>query len=291
MQLKLPEDMVAECKAAARVTLAASDGDELGPAIKHVWASKWGARALRACDQQRVSPSDVHMSVLVQNLICAKAAFVSHTRDPRSSSSNCIAEGPRMYIEAVVGLGEGLVSNLPGRPLAFTVNTAEMLLALRKPAAAGPAPTLSVLQAAEPRKMSVHAWLNSIPSDVILNALKSVAVEAASSKVWALHPEGYSSASQHERCTGLIARSASNMEDLGSFSGAGVFDSIGTWVSEASAAGTGFLGKGYVDVGLSMLQMALVTAEVAACLHGDQDVEGVLDVDEQVWVVQARPQV
>jgi hypothetical protein len=196
-----------------------------------------------------------------------------------------------MYIEAAVGLGEGLVSNMSGRPLAFTVDTAEMLRTLQKAAADGPAPAMSVLQAAEAGDLSVRSWLESLPDACVLSALNAVAVEAASSKVWALHPAGSSGDCSTERFVGLIARSASNMEDLGSFSGAGVFDSVATRGMEAQAAGVGYLGEGYLDVGLSMLQMALVSAEVAACLHGDQDIEGVVDIDGDVWVVQARPQV
>ena len=47
----------------------------------------------------------------------------------------------------------------------------------------------------------------------------------------------------------------------------------------------------WAQVGMQVVVMALASAEVAAVLGGEQDVEGVLDASGAVHVVQARPQI
>lgn len=279
VQMGVPDDMVKACRSAAERSLGVSHSTGLLSAIKRVWASKWNARALRACSAQHVRHEDVHMSVLVQPLLAAQAAFVSHSRDPRSGEE-C------MYVEAMVGLGEGLVANGAGRPLAFTVDTRALIEVLRVAADAAATPGLRVL-GGEGRGASVRGWLEGLPRGVRTRALETVAIESAQSKAWAVTPPG----GVQEAPYGLIARSASNMEDLGSYSGAGVFDSFPTAGSESRAAWGGVLTQGFGAAGTIMLQIALASAEAAACLGGDQDVEGVVDAEGTVCIVQARPQV
>ncbi|MEW5804180.1 MAG: PEP/pyruvate-binding domain-containing protein [bacterium] len=88
---------------------------ELHRFLKKVWASLWSERAvwnrIRAgCD---VFPEDVHMAVLIQELIVADYAFVAHTRHPLTLNRE------QVYIEAVQGLGESLVGGSEGQGYRF----------------------------------------------------------------------------------------------------------------------------------------------------------------------------
>merc|ERR1719253_1722959 len=56
------------------------------------------------------------MAVLVQRLVEAEYAFVIHTVNPQTE------DPAEMYAELVVGLGETLVGNYPGRALGFACN-------------------------------------------------------------------------------------------------------------------------------------------------------------------------
>ena len=58
------------------------------------------------------------MSVLVQPVVDADYAFVIHTVNPSSNDKR------ELYAEVVMGLGEALVGNYPGRALAFSVKKA-----------------------------------------------------------------------------------------------------------------------------------------------------------------------
>ncbi len=81
--------------------------------IKQVWASKWNERAFLS--RQRVGlPHDaLQMSVLVQEVVPADYAFVLHTVNPSNGNRD------ELFGEAVLGLGETLVGNYPGRALSF----------------------------------------------------------------------------------------------------------------------------------------------------------------------------
>lgn len=54
------------------------------------------------------------MAVLVQRVIPADYAFVIHTVNPMTQNEN------EVYCEACIGLGEALVSDMPGQALSFT---------------------------------------------------------------------------------------------------------------------------------------------------------------------------
>lgn len=83
--------------------------------IKRVWASMWNERAHLARQKLHLPVEDVDMAVLCQKIIDAEYAFVIHTTNPLTNNTN------ELYAEAVVGLGETLVSNAPGQALGFTV--------------------------------------------------------------------------------------------------------------------------------------------------------------------------
>jgi alpha-glucan,water dikinase len=82
-------------------------------AICQVWASQWTERAVAARQRLGIDPASLHMAVLLQQVVPCDYAFVLHTHDPTTGRAD------RLYGELVPGLGETLVGNEPGRPLAF----------------------------------------------------------------------------------------------------------------------------------------------------------------------------
>ncbi len=54
------------------------------------------------------------MAVLVQEIIPAEYAYVVHTTNPTNGEEN------EVYVEACLGLGEALVSKMPGQAFSFT---------------------------------------------------------------------------------------------------------------------------------------------------------------------------
>lgn len=87
-------------------------------ALKGVWASKWTDRAVSSRRQMGVPEDALVLAVLVQPLQPASYAFVIHTRSPMPN-----ADPEDGMVELVIGLGESLVSNSPGRALSATVNS------------------------------------------------------------------------------------------------------------------------------------------------------------------------
>ena len=82
--------------------------------IKRVWASTWNERAFIACRKASIDPRRIQMCVLLQKIIEAQYAFVLHTVNPTTSDTG------EMYGEIVVGQGEALVGNAPGRAFGFS---------------------------------------------------------------------------------------------------------------------------------------------------------------------------
>jgi alpha-glucan,water dikinase len=60
------------------------------------------------------------MAVLVQQVVEADYAFVIHTANPLTG------DGGEIYAEVVLGLGETLVGNYPGRALGFTCRKTDL---------------------------------------------------------------------------------------------------------------------------------------------------------------------
>lgn len=83
-------------------------------ALPQVWASKWTERAWLSRRTMGVPDRSLYMSVLLQDIVPADYAFVLHTADPLSGDRNVLCG------EVVVGMGEALVGNFPGRALSFT---------------------------------------------------------------------------------------------------------------------------------------------------------------------------
>jgi alpha-glucan,water dikinase len=107
----LQNDLHAALKAAGLP--APRDSDLAATRIKQVWASKWNDRAYFS-RQARGFPHDaVQMAVLIQEVVPAEFAFVIHTVNPFNGNRD------EIYAEVVLGLGETLVGNYPGRALSF----------------------------------------------------------------------------------------------------------------------------------------------------------------------------
>lgn len=85
--------------------------DDAWMCIKRVWASKWNERAYLSRKARGIPHDDLLMAVLVQQVIEAEYAFVIHTVNPFTNDKN------ELYAEVVLGLGETLVGNYPGRAL------------------------------------------------------------------------------------------------------------------------------------------------------------------------------
>lgn len=81
--------------------------------IKQVWASKWNDRAHYSRRSMGVPDESLRMAVLVQEVVPADYAFVIHTANPITGDRD------DLVAEIVVGMGESLVGNHPGRAFGF----------------------------------------------------------------------------------------------------------------------------------------------------------------------------
>jgi alpha-glucan,water dikinase len=88
--------------------------DQAWTSIKKVWASKFNERAFLATKKLGVNLTQIFMAVLVQRVVPAEYAYVIHTTNPTNSNDG------EVYVEACLGLGEALVSDMPGQALSFS---------------------------------------------------------------------------------------------------------------------------------------------------------------------------
>jgi alpha-glucan,water dikinase len=87
--------------------------DDAWTSIKRVWASKWNERAYLSRATLGIAHEDLFMAVLIQQVVEADYSYVIHTVNPFTGKKD------EIYAEAVLGLGEALVGNYPGRALSF----------------------------------------------------------------------------------------------------------------------------------------------------------------------------
>ncbi|KAG2440720.1 hypothetical protein HXX76_003577 [Chlamydomonas incerta] len=85
-------------------------------AVCRVWASKWTDRAWLSRRALGLREEDLFMSVLLQQVLPFNYSFVLHTSNPVTHTAG------EMLGEVVVGMGETLVGNYPGRALGFTAD-------------------------------------------------------------------------------------------------------------------------------------------------------------------------
>ena len=94
--------------------------DKAWHAIRRVWASKWNDRAYFSRRARGIPHDNLRMAVLIQQVVEADYAFVIHTANPLTGDRE------ELYAEVVLGLGETLVGNYPGRALGFVCRKAEL---------------------------------------------------------------------------------------------------------------------------------------------------------------------
>jgi len=115
LALRAPDEL----KAALQQTMTSSglewptDWEKTWNRIKQVWASKWNDRAFLSRTRMGVPHESLFMAVLIQQVVPADYAFVIHTVNPSTGNGN------ELFAEVVLGLGETLVGNYPGRALSF----------------------------------------------------------------------------------------------------------------------------------------------------------------------------
>jgi len=116
LALKCPDELVSslhEMMEAAGLAWPAN-WDDAWMCIKRVWSSKWNERAYLSRIARGISHKDLFMAVLIQEVVEADYSFVIHTVNPFTGDRD------EVYAEVVLGLGETLVGNYPGRALSFT---------------------------------------------------------------------------------------------------------------------------------------------------------------------------
>lgn len=97
----------------SQVGLAPVAWESTWRAVTRVWASKWTERAYHSRVARDIAHDDLTMAVLIQQVVEADYAFVIHTVNPITSNRH------ELYVEIVLGLGETLVGNYPGRALSL----------------------------------------------------------------------------------------------------------------------------------------------------------------------------
>jgi len=217
--------------------------EQIGKAIKSVWASKFNLRAYYSLNKARLDFMDVRMAVLIQKVVNAKYAFVIHTSNPSTGDPG------EIYCEVVKGLGEVLVGNYPGRALSFTCNKEALGQHLSNPSGDSKGAMINV---------------ESFPS-------KSVGLYL---------PES------------LMFRSDSNGEDLEGYAGAGLYDSVPLHYPEPQRVD---YSNDPIMTNQSfrkdlLTRIAHVGLELEQVLGSPQDIEGCVDEEGNVYVVQTRPQ-
>ncbi len=93
--------------------LADMGWEKIWPAIQGVWASQWNERAYYSRVAREIPHHRLQMAVLIQQVVEADYAFVIHTVNPITNNDN------EIYVEIVLGMGETLVGNYPGRAFSF----------------------------------------------------------------------------------------------------------------------------------------------------------------------------
>ena len=214
-------------------------------ALTDVWASKWNDRAFVSLRNVGIDHGDLRMSVLVQPVVDADYAFVIHTVNPSTGDAG------ELYAEVVMGLGEVLVGNYPGRALSFAVKKASPA-----EAAAG---TKYVAEGARPRVIGFPS------KSVLLKITRPTIIFRSDSNGEDL--EGYAGAGLYESVP---------------------MDKEETIHADYSSDPLVWDAAFQSDL-LSRIAEAGVAIEAA--LDGvPQDIEGVVK-DGEIYVVQTRPQV
>jgi alpha-glucan,water dikinase len=124
--LTLPERIYQslESKASDQGLILPGERETVRQCITSVWASMWTERAYWSRRRLGIEHDAVRLAVLIQAVIDFDYAFVLHTANPMTGQRD------EMYGELVCGLGETLVGNAPGQPLAFVADKQSRALRL-----------------------------------------------------------------------------------------------------------------------------------------------------------------
>lgn len=114
-----------------RVGLPAIPWEQAWHAVRRVWASQWSERAVLSRRNRSVPHHRLRMAVLIQQVVEADYAYVIHTVNPLTGNPD------EIYGEVVLGLGETLVGNYPGRALSFVCRKSELASPQRRRAELG----------------------------------------------------------------------------------------------------------------------------------------------------------
>jgi alpha-glucan,water dikinase len=122
-ELAAPEDLGGALQGAWRdAGLAPVPWERAWQAIRRVWASTWNERAYLSRRAHGIPHDRLRMAVLIQQVVEADYAFVIHTANPLTGNRG------ELFAEVVLGLGETLVGNYPGRALGFVYRKADRSL-------------------------------------------------------------------------------------------------------------------------------------------------------------------
>jgi len=115
LDLQLPESLQDDLRQAMQAERLPwpEDWSTVTKRIKQVWASKWNDRAYFSRQARGFPHESIFMAVLIQEVVEAEYAFVIHTVNPLNGNRD------ELYAEVVLGLGETLVGNYPGRAMSF----------------------------------------------------------------------------------------------------------------------------------------------------------------------------
>ncbi len=116
LALLAPEELLSSLRSVMGQSglIGPQDWDEAWMCIKRVWSSKWNERAYLSRRANGLPHDSLFMAVLIQEVVAAEYSYVIHTANPITGSPD------EIYAEVVLGLGEALVGNYPGRALSFT---------------------------------------------------------------------------------------------------------------------------------------------------------------------------
>lgn len=315
-QLQVPPGLIHNlskqlaCMASAHAASGNSNGnghsasyawEDVWSAIKGVWASQWNSRAVAALGKAGLPLLHLRMGVLLQPLLPAHYSWVAHTVNPATGSAD------EVCVQLVVGLGEALVGNHPGRALGGIISRKALMSALKSSSSTissnGNGNGSSVVPVPVPGKEELLAAV-----DVVSYPSKGAAIVPVGLQLPSCGGEGSKGNTQAV----FMARSDSNAEDLPGFAGAGLFDSVPTaptnaclinyikepmaWDKAAAAAllWQCALAAVAAEEVLQQQEQEQGLAGGASTSSGAPvglDVEGCITVDGSMWLLQARPQV
>jgi alpha-glucan,water dikinase len=104
--------------------LPAMEEESVWRAIARVWGSKWNDRAYYSRTAHGIAHEDLMIAVLIQRVVEADYAFVIHSVNPMTGNKD------EVFAEVVLGMGETLVGNYPGRALGFLCHKSDLKLSV-----------------------------------------------------------------------------------------------------------------------------------------------------------------